>query len=166
MAGIDELGILFANDAVEQAEALNVNRLRRQETDPFELSDKKFVKLFRINKRMADELIDSLNPFMTERRRISALCPTEKVSLHLVNMYYIHSKMVFLSQIFGALRFFAAGSYQQDVGQNFNISLSQSSMSRSIHEVVEAIHESNFFENWIRFPDSLEAQSIPRLQNK
>lgn len=67
-----------------------------------------------------------------------------------------------LPQILGALRFFAAGSYQQDVGQNYNISLSQASMSRSIHEVIDAVHSSNFFAENVKFYDTIDELNATR----
>lgn len=54
-----------------------------------------------------------------------------------------------------ALRFFAAGSYQQDVGDNSNISISQPSVSRSIHDVIDAVHTSGFFKNNIKFHENV-----------
>ena len=43
MAGLDELGILFAHSAVDQAEQMELTRTLRQPQDCFNLSDKKFV---------------------------------------------------------------------------------------------------------------------------
>lgn len=103
--------------------------------DPFELSDNKFVKLFRINKPMADELLEKLSPCLMRKGR--SLDPEVK--------------------LFAALRFFASGSYQTDIGYNKHIGISQASTSRAIHEVVNAVHDSGLFEETIQFPNSIQS---------
>ena len=100
---------------------------------PFELSDKKFVKLFRINKPMSDELLDRLSPYFIQKNR--SLDPEIK--------------------LFAALRFFASGSYQTDIGESRNIGISQASTSRVIHEVVNAVHDSGLFKDIIQFPSTI-----------
>ena len=55
-----------------------------------------------------------------------------------------------------ALKFFATGSYQQDIGDNKNVALSQASVSRSIHEVIDAVHSSGLFSSKIKFPENVE----------
>ncbi|KAJ8911576.1 hypothetical protein NQ315_008919 [Exocentrus adspersus] len=48
-----------------------------------------------------------------------------------------------------ALRFFASGSYQLDIGRNRMASISQLSTSRSIHEIIECINQPEILN---RFP--------------
>jgi hypothetical protein len=43
-------------------------------------------------------------------------------------------------QVLAALRFFATGSYQAAVGNDLHLGISQSSTSRSIHEVCAAVN--------------------------
>ena len=53
--------------------------------DPFEeLSDRKFVKLYRLTKPVAEELINILEPHMRAPTRISALSIPRKVSTNLL----------------------------------------------------------------------------------
>lgn len=137
---LEDLGMMLASAVVEEAGDLDVERNVRNMKDCFELSDRKFVKLFRLNKGMADELINTIDPFMVTKNR--GLCADEK--------------------ILGALRFFAAGSYQQDAGENINISLSQPSMSRSINEVINAVHSSNFFADNVKFHQNLNELNATR----
>lgn len=132
---MDELAQLASIELLEEIEHLAYQPQRQLSykiSDPFELNDKKFIKLFRINKRMADELIDRLTPFMMK----GTLDPQIK--------------------LFAAIRHFASGSYQTDIGENKYISLSQPSVSRSIHEVVNSVHESGLFSETIQFPNNLE----------
>lgn len=49
--------------------------------DAFELSDSRFVKLFRLNKPLVQDLIDNLSPFIPEPNRSSALDVTTKVGV-------------------------------------------------------------------------------------
>lgn len=39
-----------------------------------------------------------------------------------------------------------------DIGNNVDIAVSQSSISRSIHEVINAANQPNVMNKWIRFP--------------
>lgn len=39
-----------------------------------------------------------------------------------------------------------------DIGNNVDIAVSQSSISRSIHEVINAANQPNVINKWIRFP--------------
>nr|CAH7756744.1 unnamed protein product [Callosobruchus chinensis] len=52
---------------------------------------------------------------------------------------------------FGALAFYATGSYQRVLGRSFDISVSQQSMSKAIQEVTSAIMNA-MAEQWVRFP--------------
>lgn len=49
------------------------------------------------------------------------------------------------------MRFYATGCYQRPVGEQWGISLSQSSTSRCIHKVTEAIN-SRLFLSEVKFP--------------
>ncbi|CAI6371033.1 unnamed protein product [Macrosiphum euphorbiae] len=80
-----------------------------------ELSDHQFLKKFRLSKALVQELIDVLTPYMIEPNRLSSIPIKIKVLT--------------------ALRFFASGSYQLDIGDNRSSALSQPSVSRCIAEV-------------------------------
>lgn len=81
-----------------------------------------------------------IKPFMQSATRRSALNITTKVIL--------------------ALRFFASGSYQMDIGSNIFISVSQASVSRAIKEVVNALNQPAVFDRWIYFPRNLREFEI------
>lgn len=59
--------------------------------------------------------------------------------------------LFFLHEVLTALRFYACGSYQLGIGQDFTISLSQSSVSRSIKSVSQAIR-THLLKDWVKFP--------------
>ncbi len=79
---MDEIAILAAIRNLEDAEyrASDYNRRFFDKYDPFELSDKTFVRLFRLNKVMVDDLIDRLDPFLLQPSRSSALDSVTKVN--------------------------------------------------------------------------------------
>ena len=78
MAGLDELALLFGYN-----EENNLNtptfRFCRQRQDLFEIPEANFIKLFSVNKSMADEIISILEPHMRDCTRASALTAEEKV---------------------------------------------------------------------------------------
>ena len=53
--------------------------------------------------------------------------------------------------VFVTLHFLAVGSYQNFVGANTWLSISQSSLSRAINEVCEAIMD-HLLPTWVQFP--------------
>lgn len=54
------------------------------------------------------------------------------------------------------LRFLASGSYQLDIGSNYNFSISQPSVSRCIEEVVNALNMDDVFGAYVNFPRNLQ----------
>lgn len=69
------------NEDVEDAEIqdnIGVNVL--QKNDPFQLSDDKFIKMFRLTKDLVRQLIDIVNPYVVAPTRASALTVDTKVS--------------------------------------------------------------------------------------
>lgn len=55
-----------------------------------------------------------------------------------------------------ALRFFGSGSYQLDIGKNINMAVSQPTVSRCIHEIIDIITRPEILNEWIKFPNTLE----------
>lgn len=60
---INQAIILNELEAAEIAAERNPRRIF-YERDPFELSDNKFRKIFRLSKNLVNEFIDDLQPFM------------------------------------------------------------------------------------------------------
>ncbi|XP_024878145.1 uncharacterized protein LOC112458638 [Temnothorax curvispinosus] len=128
---INQAFILNELEAAEFAADRNP-RIIYEERDPFQLSEKKFVKIYRLSKRLATEFIEDVQPFIIQGTRVSALSTNRKVLT--------------------ALRYFASGSYQLHIGQNLNSAVSQSSVSRSIHEIINAANRPEVMDKWIKFP--------------
>jgi len=83
MANFDEMAMLFAIDNIEEHErAMNVRQIRRKETisDPFDTSDRLFIKNFRLTKDLVKYLIELLRPFIVSKSRLSAIDLDTKVS--------------------------------------------------------------------------------------
>ena len=55
-----------------------------------------------------------------------------------------------------ALRFYAGGSYQTDIGVNKFVSISQQSVSRSIKEVTDALNRPQILNRFIKFPQDIQ----------
>lgn len=66
---------------LENAEIAAERNPRRifHERDPFELSNNKFIKIFRLSKNLVNEFIDDVEPFMQQPSRKSSLSIQRKV---------------------------------------------------------------------------------------
>ncbi|KAF0750659.1 Uncharacterized protein FWK35_00023622 [Aphis craccivora] len=62
-----------------------------------------------------------------------------------------------------ALRFFASGSYQQDIGEHRGASVSQASVSRCITEVVNAMNAPGILNKYIHFQSTVSELKEVRL---
>lgn len=62
-----------------------------------------------------------------------------------------------------ALRFYATGCFQRPVGEQWGISMSESSISRCVHKVTDAINNL-IFRQWIQFPITAEARYQAKLK--
>lgn len=120
---------------------LNQKQLR-DNSDPFQLPDKTFLKLFRLNKHCCQLLINGLIGHLNQPIRAT------KIPLHL--------------RILIVLNFFGQGSYQLSVGHGYNFSVSQSVVSRCIAEVSDAI-TTFLLPDWVKFPaNNNEREEIKR----
>ncbi|KAJ8932215.1 hypothetical protein NQ314_014835 [Rhamnusium bicolor] len=99
----------------------NQRRVLRDNSNPFNLPEARFIELFRLNKASVLEIEQLLIPHLQRSRYRNAVPPRIK--------------------IFTALRFFATGSYQRSIGEDFNLILSQTAVHRCIHEVTDLMNE-------------------------
>lgn len=93
----------------------------------------RFISIFRINKNCLQYLLKEMNDKFPQSYRTCSIPPILKIC--------------------AALRFFASGSYQQNVGDDFNIGMAQPTISRCIKEVV-AMVEKYLCAKWINFGQS------------
>ncbi|KAJ8952783.1 hypothetical protein NQ318_008100 [Aromia moschata] len=129
--------VLQAEEDVEvPARQLNPNQL-----DPIAaMTDDQFIGLFRVDKLLAQEIIDIVTPYMVQGQTYSSLEIKTKV--------------------FVTLLFYAHGSYQKNYWKKYLCGISQSSVSRCINEVTMTLNQDNIVSEWIRFP-----QNINELQD-
>ena len=95
-------------------ENVRFTRRRKQLRAEFNIEnipEARFIELFRINKAMFDELQRLLTPHIPEPR-------------------YINRDVLVSVKVLVALRFYATGSYQRCIGEDFNLSISQTSVHR------------------------------------
>ncbi|KAG8181030.1 hypothetical protein JTE90_024776 [Oedothorax gibbosus] len=118
----------------EEERRIRSKVIRPHCADVFSLPENEFIKLFRLNKHVAAELIEKLRPALQPRtyRR---------------NAFSVETK------VFTALRFFGSGSYQSSISNDIHISMAQQSASNCIRQVADAINEI-MFQEYIYFPSS------------
>ncbi|KAL5232614.1 hypothetical protein ACI65C_000024 [Semiaphis heraclei] len=138
---MDDIDLFENLQAIENLEVIELDaeiiRNSRGLLNPFQyLSDRQFIGMYRLSKDLCQSAIDMVRPFIKEPSRRSALTVEHKVLT--------------------ALRCFAAGSYQMDVGENRHSSVNQPSVSRIIEEFVNAVNEPTIFEKYIHFPTNFE----------
>lgn len=72
--------IVIAQEVEIAHAVMRRNRVRHVAADAFNISDKKFVKLFRLTKPLVRNLIRDLAPYMKQKQRKSMLDTKIKVS--------------------------------------------------------------------------------------
>ncbi|XP_030764851.1 putative nuclease HARBI1 [Sitophilus oryzae] len=134
MLPVQILGAILVNNDENQQEIHQYNIERgfmRGESDPFLLRDTQFIDLFRLTKDMVHYLCVTIVPHMSQTTHPSAVDPTLR--------------------IFSSLYFYATGSYQRTIGQTFQLSMAQNTVSKCIDEVTDLIVD-HLTEEWIKFP--------------
>lgn len=86
----------FLRDMENDAEYPNRPLTRPQ--DAFELSDHKFIQIYRVNKDMADNIIEKMEELYPQKRR-SAIDATTKVIIQLVHLIHFCVKPVLYGKI-------------------------------------------------------------------
>ncbi|KAJ8928729.1 hypothetical protein NQ314_018677 [Rhamnusium bicolor] len=127
---------------MSERETRILQRNLRDASDPFNMPDAMFTKIFRLNKFTCQQLINNLTPHLSRSARIT------RVPIHL--------------RVLATLHFFGQGNYQTGDGHGYSFALSQPMMSRCVAEVSDAITNVLLHE-WIKFPVSEEGRlSIKR----
>ncbi|XP_071580476.1 putative nuclease HARBI1 [Temnothorax nylanderi] len=127
---------------VQRIERRVQRQICRATEDPFDLTNNEFKELYRLTPDLIFDLVDVLEPRL-QRTRITGLS-VEK-------------------QVLSAVRFYATGCFQRPVGEQWGISMSQTSISRTVHKVTDAINDL-IFRQWIQFPITPGARQLARMQ--
>ncbi|KAJ8913102.1 hypothetical protein NQ315_006604 [Exocentrus adspersus] len=123
MEGFNEILVwnnIINNDVIQAEEEMVIGRDVLIQSDPMQLSDHKFVQLFRVDKDLCRDIVDTVRPYIEDPSRTSGLSIQTKV--------------------LAALRFYATGSHQEITGSNHFVAISQASTSRAIKEVTNALN--------------------------
>ncbi|KAG5893749.1 hypothetical protein JTB14_001194 [Gonioctena quinquepunctata] len=142
---MDDLQYIAAIEDLEIAEQPVERHNRFENLSPFEiLNEDQFLQTFRLTKELCRFVIDTLTPFMRPQRRATDLSIRIRVLV--------------------ALRFFASGSYQMDIGRGIFVAVSQPSVSRCIEEASIAFNQPAIFNRWVHFPRNFEELNILRMR--
>lgn len=106
----------FEDEKNEKIERRRRLKHLRDKSDPFSMPENAFIKMFRLPKFLCADLINELEPHDTQ-----------------------NSSMPLSLRFLAALYFYAHGSYQSCVGNNFALSMSQPSISRSLHQITKLL---------------------------
>ncbi|KAH7973747.1 hypothetical protein HPB49_004825 [Dermacentor silvarum] len=117
---------------------LQEDREFREHRDAFQMPEEMFRSRYRLSKNLARWLCEEIRPVLVRERVNTATALTVEM------------------QVLCALRFLATGGFQGAIASDESLATSQSSVSRSIHAVVEAIVDC-IGDAWISFPDSAAA---------
>jgi len=126
----------------ENRALIQMRRTIRETYDPFKLPDARFIELFRLSKPLAQELIDMLKPHLHRPSTVKGIQQDQKVLV--------------------ALRFYATGSYQRGLGEEYNFGISQSAVHFIIREVTNAMN--NIVDNFVQFPLTRNARNTIKTQ--
>ena len=150
------------DDRTSYCHLKKVRKTLREVIDPFLLPDKAFMKEFRLSKPLVRDLIEDLRPFI----HFGALwwewwcCIHRDKGKILKSSYQVHckklrhskSKFCLCSQVLTALNFYATGSYQRSIGQNWIHCLARTTTGKCIREVTDALNMPQIQKKWIKFP--------------
>lgn len=137
------INLIVEAEDEERRRTLRMERRHlRDHSNVFELPNAEFRKCFRLNKDLVRQLIEELTPHMNSGQR--------------------NTKVPIEGCILAALRFFAIGSYQRNVGNESNISMAQQTFSSTLMEVCNAIEI--IAPNWIKFPTTQAEKDAKKLE--
>ncbi|KAK9687128.1 DDE superfamily endonuclease [Popillia japonica] len=139
MAEYEEIELLavIENQEVEE-ENTRFQRKLYQYQNGFNISDRQFVKNFRLTKQLARNLIELVRPYVRHSTRESSISVETKVLV--------------------TLNFLGTGCYQLPIGTNEHLSVSQSSVSRCMHEIVDTLNLH------VKYPHNLQELADLRQQ--
>ncbi|XP_017461357.1 PREDICTED: putative nuclease HARBI1 [Rhagoletis zephyria] len=133
---------IFYEDSYSNEELI-IQRLRRSIRDisnPLELNNQLFVSYFRLSKEAFSYLLENITPSITSMCS-AAIPPILKLAC--------------------VLRFFADGSYQKGIGNDFEIGFAQATVSVVLREILN-IFESVICPEWIQIQMTADEKQAAR----
>ncbi|XP_065366236.1 putative nuclease HARBI1 [Calliphora vicina] len=125
--------LFSSSDDEDEYTVAEMNTLRREirnSSNIFSMPNSKFVSYFRLNKSAFKYVLDMIEPKLKESKRTSAVPNILKLA--------------------ATMRILAEGSYQKGAGNDYNVGLSQSSVSKVFKECINAMN-SELCKSWISF---------------
>jgi len=155
---------------VVQEHRHRVNRLLherfriRDNHNPLDLPIPEFVKLYRMPPNAAVNLCNILRQYVPQRtspqqtpllRKVCGLC------FSVTNLRYLILFIcgVYFVQVLIALAFYATGSYQRMLGRSIDGSVCQTTVSRTVREITEALNHPDVLTQFIQFPLTREERA-------
>ncbi|XP_050065116.1 putative nuclease HARBI1 [Aphis gossypii] len=117
---------IIEEDATEYPRQVNCNK------NPFE----EIIMTYRLSKDLMKQVINMVSPYIEPPATSRGITIERKVLT--------------------AIRFFASGSYQNDIGVSRYSALSQASVSNCIREVTSALNNQQIFDKYVYFPRNLD----------
>lgn len=118
---------------------LRVHRRQlRDRSDPFYIPEARFIELFRLSKDSTIELLEEISPYMKDGIRMTFIPKNIRLA--------------------AALHFYATGSFQRDIGQDFVCPMSKSMISRVLHEITYII-QNKLMPKYIKFATSADEKN-------
>ncbi|KAJ8910318.1 hypothetical protein NQ315_012239 [Exocentrus adspersus] len=127
----------------QKREVRILQRHLRDVSNPFNLPEALFLKLYRVNKHLCQYLINTLIPHLNAPTRIT------RIPVHL--------------RILTVLHFLGHGSYQAGLGHGYSFAESQPVVSRCITEITDAITQF-LLPEWVKFPQTHENKEEVKRQ--
>ncbi|KAG5863657.1 hypothetical protein JTB14_024337 [Gonioctena quinquepunctata] len=127
------------NRRMENLRLLRIRARIRRENNAFDLPERRFIELFRLNKDLVRQLLALVRPHLPE--------------------HGLERGISIENYVLVALRFYATGSYQRSLGQDFNFGMSQSSISQCIHRVTDVIDE-HLPGQFIQLPNTRDERQV------
>jgi len=127
----------------QNLQLLRLRRKIRESYNPFKLPDARFIELYRLNKNMVRQLIALLTPHLNAPTTVRGISIERKILV--------------------ALRFYATGAYQRNLGEEYNFGISQTIIHFIIHEVTLAISSHYLVNEFIKFPITREARDNNKI---
>ncbi|XP_025158261.1 putative nuclease HARBI1 [Harpegnathos saltator] len=135
-----ELGLVV--ERVRRLERRVARRQLRDAQNPFHIPRDEFIDYFRLTPELVIDIAAALRIDL-HNERLTGLVPEIKVLI--------------------AIQFYAQGSYQRSVGNQFQWIVSQSTTSRCLHAVTEAINR-RLLRRWVKFPMTEENRQQARAK--
>lgn len=154
-----------ANKSDDLKKARQAKQIRKFKTIS---RDTEFIHIYRLSEDLINLLENDVTPYMRMQVRSSGLTNRLKVCLiRLIsflrydgNIHQQNPIEFLMFQILCTLSFLANGSYQKIIGKNVDTYISQSSASRAIHEVVNALNNRSIISKYIRFPQNQNDRQV------